>query len=440
MLTRPPDSSVPRAPKPHAVSWNLTRRCNLRCAHCYLDAEQRAVADTDELTAEECLRVVDELAELNPRMVLILTGGEPLLHPELEAIVERAARVGMTPVLGSNGTLIRVEHARRLRDSGLAGWGVSVDSTTPARHDRVRGVPGAWKRTIDGLEVLREIGIPFVVQPSIFSWNQHEIEALARMALELGAATVNFYFLVCTGRGQQITDLSAEDYEKALRELARLQREFEGQIMLNAKCAPHQKRVVHQEDAESVFVAGYEGGCPAATNYFRIDPQGEVSPCPYIPSQGATLRSASLGQIWSQDDQLCELRDRSRLGGRCGRCEYRELCGGCRARALAATGDLLAEDPSCRHIPAGGSKAILSNEQTFGGELRFGLEWSEEARARLDAIPSFLTGMVVARVEHAAREKGEFRVTSQIMQEVRARSPMGAGMADRLRGFRRKGS
>jgi radical SAM protein with 4Fe4S-binding SPASM domain len=427
-------------PTPHAVSWNLTQRCNLHCAHCYLDAEQRATAQAGQLTAEECARVVDELTRLNPGMVLILTGGEPLLHPELEAIVERAAAAGMTPVLGSNGTLIRADRAKQLREAGLAGWGVSIDSTEPEKHDRVRGVPGAWKRTLDGLAMLRELGIPFVVQPSIFSWNQHEIAALANKALELGATTVNFYFLVCTGRGQEVTDLSAESYEEALRELARLQRELEGRIMVNAKCAPHQKRVVHQRDAASVFVAGYEGGCPAATNYFRIGPRGEVSPCPYIPSTGASIRTTSLGEIWSGDDQLSLLRDRSRLGGRCGGCEYREICGGCRARALAATGDPLAEDPSCRHVPTGGGDVTLNTEQTFGGTLNFTMDWSEEALERLEAIPSFLTSMVVARVERAARDKGEPRVTAQLMKEVRDRSPMGAGLAARLRGLRRKGS
>ena len=420
---------------PHAVSWNLTQRCNLQCSHCYLDAEQRAGVQDAELTAEECSRVVDELARLNPGMVLILTGGEPLLHPELEAIVERAAGAGMTPVIGSNGTLIRADRAKQLRKAGLAGWGVSVDSMQPAEHDRLRGVPGAWQRTLDGLGVLRELGIPFVLQPSIFSWNCHQLETLAHKALELGATTVNFYFLVCTGRGQGVTDLSAESYEQALRELARLQRTLEGRIMVNAKCAPHQKRVVHQEDAASAFVAGYEGGCPAATNYFRIDSRGEVSPCPYIPSRGASIRTDSLSEIWSRDDQLCELRDRSRLAGRCGCCEYREICGGCRARALAATGDPLAEDPSCRHVPSGGSEATRSREQTFGGELSFTLDWSQEALERLGAVPSFLSGMVVARVERAARANGQTRVTSQLMQEVRARSPMGENMAARLRGF-----
>ncbi|MDP6980722.1 MAG: radical SAM protein, partial [Myxococcota bacterium] len=257
MLNPSPTATRAAVPTPHAVSWNLTSRCNLRCAHCYLDADQRSDPQAGELSADECVRVVDQLAELNPGMVLILTGGEPLLHPHLRAIVERAARAGMTPVIGSNGTLIREEAASALKDAGLGGWGVSIDSTTPEAHDRVRGVPGAWKRTLAGLEVLRKVGIPFVVQPSIFSWNRDEIEALALLALELGATTVNFYFLVCTGRGQEVTDLSAEEYEEALNELARLQRKLEGRIMVNAKCAPHQKRVVHQQDEGSVFAAGY---------------------------------------------------------------------------------------------------------------------------------------------------------------------------------------
>ncbi|MDP6979785.1 MAG: SPASM domain-containing protein, partial [Myxococcota bacterium] len=176
----------------------------------------------------------------------------------------------------------------------------------------------------------------------------------------------------------------------------------------------------------------------AATHYFRIDPKGEVSPCPYIPSRGASIRSTSLDEIWSANDQMCELRDRDQLGGRCGHCEYRELCGGCRARALASTGDPLAEDPSCRHVPTGGGEARLGAERTFGGEQSFSLEWTEEARARLDAIPSFLTGMVVSRIEQAARDRGETLVTAELMKEVRARSPMGAGMAAKLRGMARK--
>jgi len=265
---------VTPAAHPHAVSWNLTQRCNLRCHHCYLDAEQRSEARAEELTRAECERVVDQLATLNPQLFLILTGGEPLLHSFLPAIVERAAAKGMTVVLGSNGTLIRHESARALREAGLQGWGVSLDSVDAAKHDRVRGVPGAWKRSVDGLRVLRELGVPFVLQPSIFSWNQHEIRRLAELALELGADTVNYYFLVCTGRGQEVTDISAEGYEEALHEIAELQRELAGRLMVNAKCAPQQKRIVHQQDSASPFVSGYDGGCPAATNYFRIGPAG----------------------------------------------------------------------------------------------------------------------------------------------------------------------
>ena len=409
---------------PHAVSWNLTERCNLRCAHCYLDASQRSAARPGELSREECLRVVDELAEINPGLVLILTGGEPLLHPHLEAIVERAATAGMTCVLGSNGTLVRREAAERLRDAGLRGVGVSLDSTDPAAHDRVRGVPGAWRRTVDGLGVLREAGLPFVVQPSIFSWNRHEIRGLADLALRLGAETVNFYFLVCTGRGQEMTDISPDDYERALEEIGGLQHEFSGRLMVTAKCAPHQKRVAHQHDDGSPFVAGYAGGCPAATNYFRLAPDGAVSPCPYIPSDGASIRRQSLPEIWLNDAQLVALRDRSALRGRCGVCEYRDLCGGCRARAQAETGDPLGEDPACLYSPAGGAEARLAPERTFGGAARFTLPWSDEARGRLDRIPSFLTAMVVARVERAARERGLDHVTPGLLQSVREQSAL----------------
>ena len=410
-------------PIPHAVSWNLTQRCNLACAHCYLDAQQRARPQPGELSRAERARIVDELAALNPRLVLILTGGEPLLDPDLCELVQRAAGAGMTVVLGSNGTLIRRELVLALREAGLQGWGVSLDSTDPAAHDRVRGAPGAWQRSLDGLALLRELGQPFVLQPSIFSWNRHEIAALTRLALELGAETVNFYFLVCTGRGQDVTDISAADYEAALAEIASLQREYAGRLMVNAKCAPQQKRIVHQQDSASPFVAGYEGGCPAATNYFRIGPAGEVSGCPYIPPQGASLRQTGLAEIWEADAQLVRLRDRAALRGRCGACEYRELCGGCRARALAAVGDLLAEDPSCRYLPAGGEAARLAPERTFGAEISTTMPWTPDARARLGAVPSFLAGMVARRVEQAARDAGADEVTSALMQQVRARAP-----------------
>ncbi len=429
---------------PHAVSWNLTERCNLHCAHCYLDASRRSGSGSgsgsgsEELSRDECLRVIDELAALNPHLVLILTGGEPLLHPHLEEIVERAAAVGMTPVLGSNGTALRREKAERLRDAGLRGVGVSLDSTDPELHDRLRGMPGAWQRSVDGLRVLREVGLPFVIQPSIFSWNRHEIDALARLALELGAQTVNFYFLVCTGRGQQMTDISAEDYETALGEIGELQRELAGQIMLNAKCAPHQKRIVHQRDANSPFAAGYAGGCPAATHYFRIGPRGEVSPCPYIPSRGASIRQRSVPEIWGDDAQMSELRNRSALGGRCGACEYRDLCGGCRARAEAATGDALAEDPSCLYAPGDGPRAILEEDRTFGSEVRFSMPWSDEARIRLEAIPSFLTSMIVKRMESAARAADHPVVTPELMKEVRERAASSSLMAGRPRSVSRR--
>lgn len=427
-----PEPLPPPAPVPHAVSWNLTQRCNLRCAHCYLDATQRSGSQPHELSPAESAAVVDQLAELNPHLVLILTGGEPLLHPELPALIRRAARAGMTPVLGTNGTRLRPAMARVLRESGLRGCGVSLDSTDPAAHDHVRGVPGAWRRTVEGLGVLREVGLPFVVQPSIFSWNRHEIRALAELALKLGAESVNFYFLVCTGRGQDVTDLSSEQYEEALLLIARLQAELGGKLMVTAKCAPHQKRVAHQLDPDSPFVAGYAGGCPAATHYLRIGPRGEVSPCPYIPSEGASLRERRLTEIWASEPQLTLLRDRGALEGRCGACEYRELCGGCRARAQAATGSPLAEDPSCRYEPRGGAAQGLAPERTFGGEVRFTLPWTAAALARLEAVPSFLRAMLVRRLEDAARAAGDDRVDAERMREARKRA--------RERGFAPPGS
>lgn len=423
--------AVPAAgPALHALSWNMTARCNLRCDHCYLDASVRAARDAHELDRAECLALVDQLAAVNPQLFLILTGGEPLCHPWLEDVVARAAGAGMTVVLGTNGTLLTADRARALKAHGLSGVGISVDAPEPEAHDRLRGVSGAWAGAMEGLRVARDCGLGIVVQTSIFSWNRTDLDHLARLAADVGAAAFNLYFLVCTGRGQSMTDLDAETYEVTLKDIRALQSQWAGRLHIGVKCAPHYQRLLATHEPASPHLRGYAGGCPAGTHYARVDPTGQATPCPYLPPTGESVRERGFADIWMSAPPFITIRERSALGGRCGGCDMVHVCGGCRARAFALEGDVMAEDPSCAYEPPepeAAAPAAFAVAQTFGAQVESTMGWTPEARERLERIPSFLRGMITQRLEAAAREAGAEAVTAEMMQKMREQG-MGKGM------------
>jgi MoaA/NifB/PqqE/SkfB family radical SAM enzyme len=206
----------------YSVSWNLTQRCNLECAHCYLSAS--AGADTrEELGTSECRRVIDEIAEINPNVLLILTGGEPLLRKDLWEIAAYAADKRFTTVLGTNGVLLREREARLMREHGVSGASISLDSTVPVAHDRFRHLPGAWQGAVRAMRVLADAGLDFSIHMSVTGWNVGEVPTMIDLARRLGAKVLNFFFLVRTGRGQGLTDIGAAEYERLLTYLARVQ-------------------------------------------------------------------------------------------------------------------------------------------------------------------------------------------------------------------------
>ena len=244
---------------------------------------------------------------------------------------------------------------------------------------------------------------------------------MADFAAAKGAAALNVFFLVPTGRGAALTDLSAQDYELALQELAALQKAHAGRLLINAKCAPHYRRVLWEGDRDGVFVRTFQGGgCPAGTYYCRVTPDGDVTPCPYMPLSVGNVRQTSFETLWRDSPVLREFREAKR-GGRCGECEFSELCGGCRCRAYAVTGDYLAEDPSCVYQPGRYGKATipLSAERTYGSSPRQELKWRAEASERMKAIPSFARGMVTGAIESAARKRGLTLVTAELLDELR---------------------
>jgi radical SAM protein with 4Fe4S-binding SPASM domain len=431
----------------YSVSWNLTQRCNLTCAHCYMSALP-AANTAQELTTQECRRVIAEIAQVNPHVFLILTGGEPLLRKDLFDLAACAADTGFTVVLGSNGVLLRGKQARQMRRSGIQGASISLDSVDPEKHDRFRHLPGAWQGAVRATEALRAEGLDFSIHTSVTAWNLDEIPAMIDLAQSLGARVLNLFFLVRTGRGEDIIDITPAQYEQLLTQLARAQgvggtaeggagqtaspsdrpedpwtvsAGRSGPLIIRAKCAPFFRRILYSLDPNSPLLQNYaQGSCPAGKAYCRIMPEGDVTPCPYMPLVAGNLRQHSFGALWQEAPLLRSLRE-PHLGGRCGRCEFAEICGGCRCRAYATYGDYLAEDPACAYEPgtSGREPITLPDEQTFGLDVQLAVEWSPEARARLQRLPSFARGMVAKGVERYAAAHAIRRITPEVMRAVR---------------------
>ena len=455
--------------RPYVVSWNLTYRCNLACEHCYLDAGGTPLvgtenfADRSELGTEECFRVIDEIAAFAPECLTILTGGEPLLRRDILEIVRRAAERGLWVVVGTNGVRITENLAGRLAEAGARGLSLSLDALDPDRHDRFRQVRGAWQNTVDGATILNRTGLPFIVQTTAGSHNLGELDAIADFAHDRLAARVwNLYFLVPTGRGQFVSDMSPAQYDEVLAALYRIQRKYDRRMLVNAKCAPHYVKTVLETDpipadAEAAGTrswpglspirtySGGAGGGPAGAHYMGIRPNGDVTPCPYLPVFAGSLRHAGLADLWTSSGLFTDIRRRSSLGGRCGECEMNAHCGGCRARAYGMTGDLMAEDPLCTHTPgtfagsplltirgaeaASGTPPALSERSESKGAIYYGLDsptaiaWDDAAAARMKRIPAFVRGMVVRAVEDSCRKNGLDRVTIEELERIRARMP-----------------
>lgn len=421
--------------RPYVISWNLTSRCNQQCEHCYLDAgpsprvESDAFADRSELDTEQCRKVIDDIASFAPEAVTILTGGEPLLRRDILDIVRYASSKELWVVVGTNGVLITERLAATLKDAGVRGLALSLDSLNPEEHDRFRGVRGAWKNTVDGARVLDRVGLPFIVQTTVGKHNLGQLEALADFAREeLSARVWNLYFLVTTGRGVFVSDIAPGDYDRVLAQLHEIQQKQQGRMMVNAKCAPHYVKTLFEHDPDSPFLKAYSGGaggCPAGTHYMGIRPNGDVTPCPYLPVFGGNLRKDRLREVWESSELFVGIRKREALGGRCGECEFTPACGGCRARAYGSTGDYMAEDALCTHEPgsAPGARARFQPELEYGVPEARELEWEPAARERMHAIPAFVRGMVIRAVETSCRKRGVDRVTCAELDEIRSRMP-----------------
>jgi len=398
------------------LAINLTKRCNLACAHCYMDAETMQHGGENELTAEEVCGLLDDIAGRSTETMVVLTGGEPLMRGDLEELVAHGTGCGLAMVVGTNGVALSEKRVQSLKAAGAMGVGISVDSLDPEKHDAFRGLRGAWEKTMAGIESCKRHDLPFQIHFSVTEANADEVQSMIAFARATGARVLNVFFLVCTGRGESMSDISPITYERVLNQLVAAQ-EQSRDLLIRARCAPHFKRIAYQRDPASTLTraTGYEGGgCLAGIHYCRVTPEGGVTACPYIPEEEGNIRDKKFWDIWDQSLTFQSLRN-PMLQGKCGSCEFRKLCGGCRARPLAMGGSLMDTDPWCVHTP--NESAVIEPLVEQAKKLA----WSEEAEKRLSRVPSFLRKMVRNRAESYVHELGLQMVTEEHLATLAAR-------------------
>ena len=324
------------------VSWMTTNRCNLTCRHCYQNAAPDACAN--ELTTSEARTLIDQIAAAGFR-IMIFSGGEPLMRPDIYELVSYAAGKGLRPVFGTNGTLITPEVARRLKDAGACAMGISLDSADAAKHDAFRGLAGAYEATLAGMRACREAGLPFQVHTTVMEWNKDEVTDITDLTVQLGGVAHYIFFLIPVGRGKFIGDtaLKVAENEQLLRRI--MAKQLEVPIDIKPTCAPQFMRVAEQMGVKTRFTRG----CLAGDTYCIVSPEGDVRPCAYMTEVAGNVRVTPFDEIWRESELFARLRSRS-YGGACGTCDYRQTCGGCRARAAYYHGgDYLAQDDYCAH-------------------------------------------------------------------------------------------
>ena len=321
------------------VSWNTTNACNMYCDHCYRDAGCKA---EEELSTAEAKTLLEQIARAGFK-IMIFSGGEPLMRPDIVELVAYAASLGLRPVFGTNGTLITLEMAQKLKAAGAMGMGISLDSMDREKHNKFRKFPGAWEGAVQGMRNCRAAGLPFQIHTTVMEWNNHELEDLTDFAVAEGAVAHHFFFLVPTGRAKTIEaeSLRAEAYEDTLTRIMKKQQEVD--IELKPTCAPQFLRIAAQMGMKTRF----RRGCLAGTAYCIISPRGKVQPCAYLNMELGDVRQTPFDEIWKNSEVLNKLRTLEYSGG-CGSCEYKRACGGCRARAAYYhEGDYMAEEPWC---------------------------------------------------------------------------------------------
>jgi AdoMet-dependent heme synthase len=390
--------------KPRLIFWEVTKGCNLRCIHCRATATE--LSSPTDLPTKKALDIIDQIVTVsNP--ILVLSGGEPLYRSDIFQLARYAGDKGLRVALATNGTLVTKDVARMIADSGIKRVSISLDGADAATHDTFRGIPGAFEAALYGFRNLKEVGMSVQINMTIARHNAEQLPRVLDLAKSVGADALHTFLLVPVGCGVDIAAdqmVPPEEYERMLNWF--YDRSLEGGIELKATCAPHYFRVVRQRrvsDRHAVEAAakafpppsptppdaigptdtlmpggtgislrpqspppghhtGHPGGhpndmnamtkgCLAGTGVCFISHEGEVFPCGYLPAIAGDLRKQQFADIWANATVFNDLRDTGNLKGKCGCCEFRNVCMGCRARAFAATGDYLDEEPFCVYEP-----------------------------------------------------------------------------------------
>jgi AdoMet-dependent heme synthase len=354
--------TTPKSEKyvPLVVSWNLTRKCNLKCPHCYINATTQELKN--ELTTGESKNLIDQICEVS-RPLLILSGGSPLLRPDVYDLVRYGASKGLKMGLGSNGSLIDATAAKRLKEAGIETVSISLDSHIPEQHDEFRGVPGSWEKAVGAIKALQENGVLVQVNTTLTQQNYDQIDDIMSLAENIGVENFHLFFLVPTGRGVKMTDISPAKYESMIK--TTFAKVAKHKLNVRPSCAPQFMRIAKDM---GLNMSRWIRGCLAGLYYCRVYPNGDVTPCPYLPIKLGNIREKSFKEIWFNSEMFKTLRNFDALKGKCGVCEHRAVCGGCRARAYGLSsdfidycgdlhepaelkGDYLTEDPWCVYQP-----------------------------------------------------------------------------------------
>ncbi|GBE01569.1 antilisterial bacteriocin subtilosin biosynthesis protein AlbA [bacterium BMS3Abin08] len=345
--------------RPKWIAWEITRRCNLRCVHCR-SASEAVVKGHPDFPTEDAYRVIDDIASY-AKPVVVLSGGEPLMRKDVFDIAGYGTDKGLRMCMATNGLLVDDERCERIKESGIKIVSLSLDGSTADVHDDFRKQRGAFEGTIRAAGLFRKHGIEFIINSSFTKRNQEEIPRVYRLAKELGATAWYMFMIVPTGRGEEIMNelISKEDYEEILEWHYQMEK-LEKEMLVRPTCAPHYYRIVLQQSRHEgeaferrslKFSTGGAKGCIAGQLICLIDVDGDVLPCSYFPKSAGNVFEQPFKDIWENSELFRELRDFKSYKGRCGSCEYINVCGGCRARAYAVTGDFLDEEPFCGYMP-----------------------------------------------------------------------------------------
>jgi radical SAM protein with 4Fe4S-binding SPASM domain len=340
---------------PYLVSYAITRKCNLKCKHCYSDAKDTQAPD--ELSTMEAKGVLDDLAKWGIRL-LIFDGGEPLCRDDFFEIAKYASEKGMRTVVGSNGVLIDIEIANRMKNAGVQVVQISVDGAKPETHDSFRGEEGVFHKAMQGVKACKEAGLPFQFGMVIRKQSLSEVPDMLRLAVESGANAAEFFDLVGVPRVKQNCPeeiLSISERKNVIEWLAEAQTDCP--IVIRVPGSPMYPLILKERKIQPKHfpahilrrIPYYERGCAAGmpNGYITILPNGDVIPCMLLQIRLGNIREKSIVDIWDESPILSKLRSRSLLEGECRRCSYRDVCAGCRGRAYEETGNMLSSDPGC---------------------------------------------------------------------------------------------